>query len=499
MKKTLLGIFISGLIITNPVLAFSDVSEDFWAYDRINEMYNRGIISGFEDGTFKPQAPITREQAATILSNFFKISAKSSANKFVDVAEEYWSNQYINAVGGYMPVTEISGNTYFRPFDAITRVEIAETISKILELGGEIDNKILDNFKDKDNFSENDKKYISLVVSNKLMVGDDKGNFRPSDTMTRAEFCALLDNASVYVKDDTKEDMGVQEEYVVSINGQKVSVDEFDLYFSIQQKAYEAMLGANIWKEKIEGVSVYDIVKDEAKEGVILNSIKLQKAAVLGIKLTEEEKSKLEEYADSDEGKQVCEFYKITKEQLCKINSEGLIMDKLMEKMYEIQDHSGHNHIDINKPITTILYDARHILLTTTDMSEEEKLQVKESALSLLDRVKNGEDFATLAMQYSEDPGSKDNGGLYENVGLGEFVLEFENAALSIEDGVIYPELVETSYGYHIIKLERKHEEVIELTIEEKQEIMQSHLDSLAQEWKEEATIEVNEEIYKAI
>lgn len=82
----------------------------------------------------------------------------------------------------------------------------------------------------------------------------------------------------------------------------------------------------------------------------------------------------------------------------------------------------------------------------------------KKKAEEILQRVKNGEDFAALAKEFSEDPGSKDKGGLYEGVVAKQFVPEFEAAALALNPGEVTQNLVETNYGYHIIKLEKKGE-----------------------------------------
>lgn len=84
------------------------------------------------------------------------------------------------------------------------------------------------------------------------------------------------------------------------------------------------------------------------------------------------------------------------------------------------------------------------------------KEQKKATADELLNKVKNGGDFAALAKENSEDPGSKDKGGLYENIAEGAFVPEFEKAVFGgMKPGEIYPELVPTKFGYHIIKLEK--------------------------------------------
>ena len=86
----------------------------------------------------------------------------------------------------------------------------------------------------------------------------------------------------------------------------------------------------------------------------------------------------------------------------------------------------------------------------------------REKAEGILKRAQAGEDFAKLANEFSEDPGNKDpktgkpNGGLYTDIKKGSFMPEFEKAALALEKGKITQSLVETPYGYHIIKLEDK-------------------------------------------
>lgn len=100
----------------------------------------------------------------------------------------------------------------------------------------------------------------------------------------------------------------------------------------------------------------------------------------------------------------------------------------------------------------------RHILLSTQNMADAEKQEIRKKMEGILSRAKGGEDFAELAKTYSEDPGSKENGGLYENFGRGQMVKPFEDAAFSVPIGEI-SDIVETTFGYHIIKvIERKKE-----------------------------------------
>lgn len=92
---------------------------------------------------------------------------------------------------------------------------------------------------------------------------------------------------------------------------------------------------------------------------------------------------------------------------------------------------------------------------------ELDPAQKRTKAQGILDRAKAGEDFATLANEFSEDPGNKSpdgsmQGGIYKDIPKGRMVAPFEAAALALEPGQVSPDLVETDFGFHIIKLERK-------------------------------------------
>jgi peptidyl-prolyl cis-trans isomerase C len=90
----------------------------------------------------------------------------------------------------------------------------------------------------------------------------------------------------------------------------------------------------------------------------------------------------------------------------------------------------------------------------TTELSDDQKAAKKKLAEDLLKRARAGEDFAKLAKEYSEDPGSKENGGEY-TFPRGQMMPEFEAAAFSLNTNQI-SDIVATTYGYHIIKLYEK-------------------------------------------
>lgn len=101
--------------------------------------------------------------------------------------------------------------------------------------------------------------------------------------------------------------------------------------------------------------------------------------------------------------------------------------------------------------------DIQKYITEHPELNTEETKKAK--ANEVLQRLKNGEDFAALAKEFSDDPGSKDKGGLYEGVTEGGgFDKSFESAALALQPGQFTQELVPTPFGFHIIKLERKGE-----------------------------------------
>ncbi|WP_058300459.1 peptidylprolyl isomerase [Gorillibacterium timonense] len=136
---------------------------------------------------------------------------------------------------------------------------------------------------------------------------------------------------------------------------------------------------------------------------------------------------------------------------------EQSLTDKDIQEAYDANVKTNANFYDV--------VNVRHILIVTkeTDSTtgESKEKRTKEEALKLAKEVKAkldaGGDFAALAKEYSEDPGSKDNGGLYENqqIGTSQFVAPFLKAMTEQEVGKV-SDPVETDFGYHLIKVDSR-------------------------------------------
>ncbi len=135
---------------------------------------------------------------------------------------------------------------------------------------------------------------------------------------------------------------------------------------------------------------------------------------------------------------------------------------QLIQKMqFEINKNTSVSPRDVEEfyyslnkdsvPIIPAKYQVAHILKTpdAADFAIEETLKKLND---LRNRISKGADFSTMAILYSEDPGSSRNGGLYNDIKKGDFVKEFESVVFSLDVGEL-SEIFKTEYGYHIAKL----------------------------------------------
>ncbi|GLC88934.1 5'-nucleotidase C-terminal domain-containing protein [Lysinibacillus piscis] len=110
---------------------FSDVSESHAHFEGIATLYAAGIVSGYPDGTFKPDANVTRGQAAKMIAGALKLDTKNVVNpKFTDIAT---SNQYYGPIAALVGLNVITGyeDNTFRPDQTITHGQLAKMIAAV--------------------------------------------------------------------------------------------------------------------------------------------------------------------------------------------------------------------------------------------------------------------------------------------------------------------------------------------------------------------------------
>ncbi len=172
------------------LVEFSDVPQQFWASDSISHMATLGIVSGFPDGTFKPQKGLTRaEMVALLIRSKDTALTKPSVNVFKDVGRQHWASQYIkasvdsNIVKGYPDGT-------FKPSAGLTR---AEAVSVLVRFGDVSDKDPVAAAAYRDVPANHwASKAISAAKQAGILSFVKESTFKPSRPVTRAEACEML-------------------------------------------------------------------------------------------------------------------------------------------------------------------------------------------------------------------------------------------------------------------------------------------------------------------
>lgn len=138
--KALLSVAVIAIGVM-PALAFPDVSKDYWAASQINLLSEQGVIVGYPDGTFKPDANVTRAEFAAMAIRALGQQHTKIAQpiNYADIDENYWAYQDIQKAVYFDLISNSKENDLFRPEDSVSRAEslsvavnalTTETISK---------------------------------------------------------------------------------------------------------------------------------------------------------------------------------------------------------------------------------------------------------------------------------------------------------------------------------------------------------------------------------
>jgi hypothetical protein len=181
--------------------AFSDVSSSYWARDFIAQLSQRDIIAGFPDGTFKPDAPVTRAQFAAMLNKanqYLKKSTIRGGNDFGDVSSRYWAYSAIQTAYTTGFMAGYPGNI-FRPEQNIPREQVLVSLANGLNYTATTPTSTLLNYyNDASDISGYARDPIAAATDNRLVVNyPNLKTLNPIRNATRAEVAAFLYQAMV--------------------------------------------------------------------------------------------------------------------------------------------------------------------------------------------------------------------------------------------------------------------------------------------------------------
>lgn len=147
--------------------------------------------------------------------------------------------------------------------------------------------------------------------------------------------------------------------------------------------------------------------------------------------------------------------FNLTEEKLKERIKKELMGAAYLEEYSNVSEEEAKNYYEKNKDDYKQIR-ASHILISNYDsdnkeVSDEQKKKNKQTAEEVLKLALDGEDFASLAKEFSDDSSASSGGDLGYFTG-DDMVSSFSKAAFSLKNGEIYPEVVETTSGYHIIK-----------------------------------------------
>lgn len=259
---------------------------------------------------------------------------------------------------------------------------------------------------------------------------------------------------------------GCGSQVVATVNGAQITSQELDKEWEAmkesmaqysfegeQAKEFEQMLRVNLLNQMID----QKLIMEEVENLELMPTDK---------EIQEEIKNMKESLGSDDKFKKALSAQGLNEPQLKDLIKQRLAVEKLYEKISsevpqptedEIKTYYENNKE--SKFTDQEQRQVRHILIGTGDYSNGKnrtEMEAKVLALQISDKLKAGVDFAELAKQYSDDLGSKDNGGEYPPFSKGsDYVEKFEEAAFNLETDELTAEPVKTDFGYHVMRLDK--------------------------------------------
>lgn len=255
---------------------------------------------------------------------------------------------------------------------------------------------------------------------------------------------------------------GQAEDKIAVVNDVPVGRGEFDKAVSRfeQQRAAE---------EKPASPDELKAMKERILQTLIDRELLIQEAKKAGVKIDDKEVDEQvatlkQRLGDEARYKQMLEKWEFTEARFRdNLRSEMMVrkfLDQQIGAKADISDQDAKAYYDAHPDVfkTPEQVRASHILVKVEpNANEEDKTKAREKVTAIQERIKKGEDFAAVAKEVSDCP-SKEKGGDLNFFSKGMMVAPFEDAAFGLAPGSV-SDIVETQFGYHLIKVTEKKPE----------------------------------------
>lgn len=173
--------------------AFSDIGSS-WAKEYINKLYNRGILFSKQSGQYKPADNITRAEFAAYLVNTLGLEPKTTTVSFKDIKDSSDYAAFIRTAAAYGLITG-DPQGYYKPNDPITRQDAATIMKRAIDVTGASYGVLSEPvFNDGAQVSSYAKDAVKLIYNLQIMTGKPGNLFEPKSYTTKAEVSKILDN-----------------------------------------------------------------------------------------------------------------------------------------------------------------------------------------------------------------------------------------------------------------------------------------------------------------
>ncbi len=179
---------------------FTDLPTSHWVYPMVSELASRKVISGFLDGSFRPEQPMTRAEFASQLARAFNLSLVYNPQQFIDISSESWAAKDIQSAIQMGFLTGYPDGMFF-PNQPISRIQVLTALAKGLNLNSSSSSKVVLRY-----FQDYDQ--VPSWAINPLVAATEAGlvvNYPDVDWLTpnrpanRAEVTAIIYRALVYI------------------------------------------------------------------------------------------------------------------------------------------------------------------------------------------------------------------------------------------------------------------------------------------------------------
>jgi peptidyl-prolyl cis-trans isomerase C len=215
--------------------------------------------------------------------------------------------------------------------------------------------------------------------------------------------------------------------------------------------------------------TIPDGIEDKALDNLITRELLYEASQKAQIKVDDSEvdenlQQAISRFPNKEAFDSVLKRENVTEDELKSEIRYGLAIQTYVEDKYvsktSVSDEELKTYYDSNPALFKHpeMVKASHILIRVDEQADEaQKTEARKKIDDIAKKLKEGKDFAELAKSYSECPSSS-NGGDLGSFRRGQMVKSFEDAAFSLNPGEISP-VVETNFGYHIIKVSEKQPE----------------------------------------